>query len=161
MAMDHGRFMDLAIEEARSAAAAGDWAFGAAIVKDGEIVAVGRNTANTTGVPLHHAETMAILNACYDGRREDLIGATLYATMEPCPMCLWAIVESGIARLVLGSRHAERDGGAEGDVGGYSVEGLLAVTGRRLEIVTGIRAETCAGLAPRWPSDSTVSRPRG
>lgn len=136
------------------AAAAGDWAFGAVIVKDGRVVAAGRNTANTSGVPVHHAEMMAVLDACRAGRRADLIGATLYATMEPCPMCLWAAVESGVARVVLGSRHAERADGAVGDVGRYTAEGLLAVSGRRLDLVTGVRSEACAGLTPRWPSDS-------
>jgi len=149
---DHGRFMDLALDLARQAVAAGDWAFGAVIVRDGRLVAAGRNTAATSGVPLHHAEMMALLNACRDGRRADLAGATLYATMEPCPMCLWAIVESGIARLVLGGRHAERDDGGVGDVGGYTVERLLALSGRRLDVITGIRTEACGRLEPRWPA---------
>jgi len=149
----HERFMDLALAQARMAAAAGDGAFGAAIVRDGRVVAVGRNAANSAGVPLYHAETMALLNACRDGRRRDLVGATLYATQEPCPMCLWAMLESGIARLVLGGRHADRPDRGRADVGDYAVERLLAMTGRRLDVVTGVRTEECACLTPRWPAD--------
>lgn len=150
---EHKRFMGLALDQARAAAIAGDWAFGAAIVGDGRLVAVGRNMANSSGVPIHHAETMAILNACRDGRRDDLVGATLYATQEPCPLCLWAMLESGIARLVLGSRHADRPDQGRADVGDYSVERLLALTGRRLDVITGIGTEECARLTPRWLAD--------
>lgn len=149
----HERFMTLALEQARMAAAVGDWAFGAAIVRDGRVVAVGRNAANTSGVPLHHAETMAILNACRDGRRDNLIGATMYATQEPCPLCLWAMLECGIVRLVLGSRHADRPDQGQTDVGDYSVERMLALTGRSLDLVTGVRTEECACLTPRWPGE--------
>jgi len=149
----HHHFMGIALDEARSAAAAGDRAFGAAIVREGVVVAVGRNTANTSGVPVHHAETVAILNACRDGRRDQLVGATLYATQEPCPLCLWAMLECGIARLVLGSRHADRPDRGRADVGDYSVERLLALTQRSLDLVTGVRTEECACLAPRWPED--------
>ncbi|MBE0532588.1 MAG: hypothetical protein IH626_17330 [Rhodospirillales bacterium] len=79
----HHHFMGVALDEARSAAAAGDWAFGAAIVRDGAVVAVGRNAANTSGVPLYHAETTAILNACRDSRRDDLHPVRHAGTLSP------------------------------------------------------------------------------
>jgi|GEM_PF-5702264 len=96
---------------------------------------------------------MAILNACREGRRDDLVGATLYATQEPCPLCLWAMIESGITRLVMGSRHADRPDRGRADVGDYSVERLLALTGRSLDVITGVGTEACARLVPRWPAD--------
>ena len=69
--------------------------------------------------------------------------ATGKETVEPCPMCCWAIVTAGIERLVVGVRFADL---SNTDVGGYAVEKLLAMTGKSLEIITHIRADECRRL---------------
>ena len=62
-------------------------------------------------------------------------------------MCCWAILEANVSRLVLGGRHA---GIGRKDIGGYSVETLLKLTGRSLELVTGVRQQECQDLRLAW-----------
>ena len=62
-------------------------------------------------------------------------------------MCCWALQEAKVATLVLGARHAEM---RRTDYGGYSVEALLALTGRPMEIVTGVRTAECEAIRRNW-----------
>ncbi len=90
------RFMRLAIAEA----AKGDFPFGAVIVRDGDAFASGRNLGITHDDPTAHSEMMAIRQVIAAGRTARLRGATLYASGEPCPMCMGAIIWCGIGRVV-------------------------------------------------------------
>jgi tRNA(Arg) A34 adenosine deaminase TadA len=103
----------------------------------------GRNLVQTTRDPTAHGEMMAIRNVAAILRTTDLSGVTLYTTAEPCPMCCWAIITAKISTLVLGARHA---GFRSSDFGSYSVEALAAMTGRKLEIITGVRVRECEQL---------------
>jgi tRNA(adenine34) deaminase len=145
--MDHQHYMQLAFDDARRAYAAGNRPVAALIVRDEAIIGTGRNTVYADRDPSAHAEVAAIREACRKLDTLDLAGATLYSTLEPCPMCLWLILESKIARVVLGGRHA-----AIGrlDTGDYSVETFLALTRRPLEIVTGVLAQECVELRLQW-----------
>ena len=143
----HARFMGQALEEARVACAEGNAAVGSVIVKGDRVVGRGRNLVQTSGDPTAHAETVAIRDVCGQLETTDLSGSTCYTTMEPCPMCCWAIVVAGIDRVVLGARHVDAENATVGD---YTVEGLVAMTGRDLELTTGIMPT--AGLAGRGPS---------
>ncbi len=147
MAMDHDHFMGLALEESHKAAAEGNKAVGAVIVKEGRVVGVGHNTVDSEADPTNHAETVAIRDACRKLATADLAGCTLYTAMEPCPMCLWAIHLAGIERLVLGGRHA---GMKRTDLGDYSVEKLLELTRQSIDLVTGIRTRECEDLRRDW-----------
>ena len=80
----------------------------------------------------------------------DLNGATLYSTLEPCPMCLWLILEAKIGRVVLGARHAALK---RTDTGDYSVETFLALTKRKLDVVTGVLEQQCVDLRLQWMRD--------
>jgi tRNA(Arg) A34 adenosine deaminase TadA len=144
---DHTRFMRLAIEEGRKGESEGNRPIGSVIVSGGRVVGVGRNTVESECDPTNHAETVAIREACGKLGVTSLDGATLYTTMEPCPMCQWAIVIAGISELVLGARHADF---APHDYGDYSVERLLAMTGRRMSVVTGILQEECITIRRQW-----------
>lgn len=144
----HHLFMGLALDQARQALAEGNRAVGSVIVKDGRVVGRGRNLALSRHDPTAHAEVTAIRDACGNLGTTDLSGATCYTTVEPCPMCCWAIVSAGIQRLVLGARFA---GLENTNVGGYAVEKLLALTGRDLEIVTGLRVAECTSVRNSWP----------
>lgn len=148
MALDHDRFMGIALELSRQAAAQGNRPLGSLIVTgDGQIVAQGGNQVYSDVDPTAHGEMVVIRQGARRLNTVDLSGCTLYTAMEPCPMCCWAIIEANISRLVLGGRHA---GIGRKDIGGYSVETLLALTGRPLELVTGIRTDECEALRLAW-----------
>lgn len=143
MQPDHTAFMDRAIVLAREAIEAGDGPAGCVIVAQGEVVGEGRNRVRTSHDPTAHAELLAVRAAAARLGRPDLSGLTLYATMEPCPMCCGALFSAKISTLVLGARHAQF---RTTELGAYSVEALAAMTGRTLEIVTGIREVECRDL---------------
>jgi tRNA(adenine34) deaminase len=90
------QFMRMAIEEARQ----GDYPFGAVIVRDGAVIARGRNLGRATGDPTAHGEMVAIRQCVADRNAAALRGATLYTSGEPCAMCMGAILWCGIGRLV-------------------------------------------------------------
>jgi tRNA(Arg) A34 adenosine deaminase TadA len=96
------RFMRLALEEA----ALGDYPFGAVIVRDGEVLARGRNLGKQQD-PTAHGEMVAIRNFLAAHGPEKLKGTTLYTSGESCPMCMGAIVWCGISRVVYGASIAE------------------------------------------------------
>ena len=145
--MDHIHYMQLAFEDARRAYAAGNRPVAALIVRDDSIIGRGCNTVYADHDPSAHAEVAAIRVACRDLKTLELTGTTLYCTLEPCPMCLWMILESKIKRLVLGARHAALK---RTDIGGYSVETFLALTRRRLDVVTGLLEQECVDLRLKW-----------
>jgi tRNA(adenine34) deaminase len=97
-------FMQIALAEARKAFVAGEIPVGAAIVKDGRIVALARNENRERNNPVGHAEIIAIETACAATGNERLTDCDLYATKEPCAMCAGAIVHARIRRLVIGAR---------------------------------------------------------
>ena len=139
--------MQLAFEDARRACAAGNRPVAAIIVRDDAIIGSGCNTVYADRDPSAHAEVAAIRAACRKLDTLELAGATLYSTLEPCPMCLWMILEAKIARVVLGARHAALK---RQDTGDYSVETFLALTRRPLEIVTGVMEQECVDLRLQW-----------
>ena len=99
------RFMRIALEEA----ALGDdpYFFGAVIVRDGEVLARGRNLWNQQQDPTAHGEMVAIRRFLAEHGMEKLKGTTLYSSGESCPMCMGAIIWCGIARVVYGASIAQ------------------------------------------------------
>lgn len=96
-------FMKQAIAEAEKAFTDGEVPVGAVIVKDGEIIASGRNKRENGKNALYHAEIEAIDNACKALGGWRLIGCSMYVTLEPCPMCAGAIINSRIEKVVFGA----------------------------------------------------------
>ena len=90
------KYMRLALSEARAALAQGEIPVGCVIAKDGGVIASAHNLVRQTGDVTAHAEMLAIRQA----GRYALKGATMYVTLEPCPMCAGALALSGISRLV-------------------------------------------------------------
>ena len=90
------RFMRIAIAQARS----GDFPFGAVIVRDGKVIAEGRNLGRTTDDPTAHGEMVAIHRCAARHGSKSMRGATLYTSGEPCVMCMGAILWCGFGRLV-------------------------------------------------------------
>jgi tRNA(adenine34) deaminase len=89
-------FMRMAISEATKA----DFPFGAVIVRDGDVLATGRNLGKTTNDPTAHGEMVAIRRFVAARPAAELQGTTLYTSGEPCPMCMSAILWCGIGRVV-------------------------------------------------------------
>lgn len=96
-------FMKRAIELARKAGELGEVPIGAVVVKNGEIIAEGYNLRESERLSTAHAEIYAIDAACKRLGGWRLFGCTLYVTLEPCPMCAGAIVNSRIDRVVYGA----------------------------------------------------------
>ncbi|NEU32673.1 tRNA adenosine(34) deaminase TadA [bacterium LRH843] len=99
----HTRWMNFAILEAQKAEKIGEVPIGAVIVKDNEVIATAFNRRETTKQAVAHAELMAITDACEKLDSWRLTGCTLYVTLEPCPMCAGAIVQSRIDTVVYGA----------------------------------------------------------
>lgn len=95
--------MHEAIAEANAAAALGEVPIGAVIAQDGVIIARGHNLRETDKHALAHAEIVAINEACRKLGGWRLPNCTLYVTLEPCPMCAGAIINSRIDRVVFGA----------------------------------------------------------
>ncbi len=138
-------FMARALELAGKAFEAGDTPIGAVLVLGGKIIGEGYNKRNALHHPLEHAELEAIdQGARYmgDWRLEE---TCLYVTLEPCPMCAGAIVQSRIPRVVIGAMNPKA--GCAG-----SVVDLLRMPGfnHQAEVVTGVMAEESADLLKRF-----------
>ena len=96
---DDRRFMQMAIELSVKNIDEGGGPFGAVIVKEGKVVATGANRVVPNNDPTAHAEVVAIRNACRELATFDLSGCTVYASCEPCPMCLGAIYWAHLDRI--------------------------------------------------------------
>ncbi len=107
-------FMRLALEQARQAGAAGEVPVGAVVVRNGELIASGRNASIDNQDPTAHAEVVALRAAARRLGNYRLDGCTLYVTLEPCAMCSGAMLHSRLARVVFGA--ADPKTGAAGSV---------------------------------------------
>jgi tRNA(adenine34) deaminase len=137
----HEEGMRLAIEQARLAEAHGDVPIGAAILRDGEPLALAGNERELRRDPTAHAEILAIRAAAGALGGWRLPGTTLYVTLEPCAMCAGAIVLARIPTVVIGT--ADPKAGAAGSVLDVLAEPAL---NHRPEVIAGVRAGECAGL---------------
>ena len=102
--MTDEQLMDLALEQARLAAALGEVPVGAVVALNGEPIAMAHNTRETEKNALHHAELPAIDKACQALGGWRLWNCELFVTLEPCPMCGGAIINSRIKRVVYGAK---------------------------------------------------------
>lgn len=100
-------YMIIALSEARKAATEGEVPVGAVIVKGGEIIAETRNNREQTGDATGHAELLAIRRACEALGGWHLEKCTLYVTLEPCPMCMGAIINSRMGKVIYGAKDAK------------------------------------------------------
>lgn len=134
-------YMREAIKQAKKAAAIGDVPIGCVIVKDGQIVARSYNKRNKNKSVLAHAETLAIEKAAKKQGDFRLDGYTLYVTLEPCQMCAGAIIQSRIARVVIGAMNPKA--GCAG-----SILNLLQIPrfNHQAEITAGVCEEECSAM---------------
>ena len=133
--------MDAALQEATRAAACGEVPVGAVVVHGGDIIARAHNRRESDRDPLAHAEILALRGAAAALGRWRLAGCTLVVTLEPCPMCAGAIVNSRLDRLVFGARDPRA--GAAGSLMDVVRDSRL---NHRAEVVEGIRQEACGAV---------------
>ena len=93
-------YLQLAIDQANKSVFEGGFPAGAIIVKDGKVIGEGISIGNILNDPTSHGETQCVRNACKNVQSSDLSGATLYASMETCAMCLNSCMWAGISRIV-------------------------------------------------------------
>jgi len=138
--MKHSDFMAAALEQARECLQSGDVPVGAVVVKDGEIIAFGRNRREEMSSAVLHAEIEAIEAACRRLGSWRLSGCDLYVTLEPCPMCAGAVINSRIGRVFFGAY----------DIKGGAVDSVTRLFdmpfNHHVEYYGGISEENCAKI---------------
>jgi tRNA(adenine34) deaminase len=136
---DDAAWMELALEQAALAAAAGEVPVGALVIKDGEVLGRGHNRNLLDDDPTAHAEIVAMRQAAARLGNHRLTGCTMVATIEPCAMCAGALIHARIARLVYGA--SDPKAGAAG-----SVLQVINHPGlnHRMEVTAGVLAEKCS-----------------
>lgn len=139
--LDDQRWMRYAIRLAERAQTYGEVPVGAVLVKDGQCIAEGWNCPIQTNDPSAHAEIVALRNGGASLQNYRLVDSTLFVTLEPCVMCIGAIVQARIKRLVFGAQ----------DPGRGAVTSVLQLSdmdflNHRVEWQGGVLGESCAAL---------------
>ena len=134
-------WMERAVAEARRAGDAGEVPVGAVIVREGELLAAAGNAPVGSHDPSGHAEIRALRQAAQREGNYRLPGTTLYVTLEPCLMCVGALVHARVARVVFGAADP-KSGAAQSVVEGFALPGL----NHRPVVAGGVLSEECAGL---------------
>ena len=137
--MNTTKFMQLALNEAKKSGE--DLPIGCVIVKNGEIIASAHNEKELTENPTAHAEMLCIKRASKVlGARMN--GCEMYVTLEPCPMCMWAILEARVDKLFFGAYDSL--------YGGSTVLNLKDLANSKIEIKGGILEEECSALIKNY-----------
>ena len=138
-------WMELALEQAKLAATAGEVPVGALVIKEGEILGRGHNRNLLDDDPTAHAEIVALREAAAKVGNHRLNGCTLVATIEPCAMCAGALVHARIARLVYGA--PDPKAGAAGSVLQVLNHPQL---NHRMEIRAGVLSDQCSEILQQF-----------
>lgn len=139
--MNHEYWMKEAIEEARKAEQIKEVPIGAVVVWKDQIIGRGYNLRETSLDPTSHAEMIAIREASEHLQAWRLLDCSLYVTLEPCPMCAGAIVQSRIPQVIYGT--PDPKAGCAGTLMNLLQEERF---NHQVEVISGIMQEECAGL---------------
>ena len=139
------RFMRLALELAAGAGAVGEVPVGAVVVRAGEVIGRGANARESTKDPTAHAELVALRQASRVLGSWRLDDATLYVTLEPCPMCAGALVMARLRRLVFGA--SDPKAGSCGSLYNLCSDPRL---NHEVDVVRGLRAQEASDLMSDW-----------
>jgi len=140
MLKDDCYFMRRAMAQAKKAADRGEVPVGAVVVKDGTIIGCGWNRPISKKDPTAHAEVVALRAAARKLGNYRLTGCDLYVTLEPCPMCLGAVIQARVRRLIYGA--PDPKSGAVRSIMQFPFQKL----NYRPDIVAGILADGCGRL---------------
>jgi len=142
MTEDNIKFMKLAIKEAKKAGQKAEVPIGAVLVAEsGDILSLSHNQAITLADPTAHAEISALRQAAQKILNYRLLGTTLYVTIEPCMMCMGAIVHARVAKVVFGAQDLKW--GAAGSLYNFAEDVRL---NHRPEIIQGVCQDECRAL---------------
>lgn len=130
-----------AMKEAQKAADKQEVPIGAVIVKDNKIIARGHNLKETASDAAAHAEMIAIRKACRKLENWRLLNSTIYVTLEPCLMCMGALIQARVSRLVFGCYDPKA--GACGSLYDVSDDRRL---NHRIEVARGVMADECGKM---------------
>jgi tRNA(adenine34) deaminase len=135
---DHAHYMRLALAQAARACEAGEVPVGAVLVMNGEVVATGYNQPIAAHDPTAHAEIVALREAARRVGNYRLTGATLYVTVEPCLMCVGAMVHARVETVVYGAPEP-RAGALGSSLAAHEAPGL----NHRLQVAAGVLESEC------------------
>ncbi len=127
------KYFDILLKETKKETF--DIPIGAMIVKNNEIISIQTNKIEKNNSYLSHAEILAIKEANEKLQTSKLFDCDMYATLEPCPMCAWAIINSKIKNLFFGSYDMQ--------YGGFSVLKLNNLARSKINIIGGIKEDEC------------------
>jgi tRNA(adenine34) deaminase len=140
--------MRLALDEARKAQAAGEVPVGAILVFGGEVIGAGFNQPIASHDPTAHAEIVALRAAALRAGNYRLTGASLYVTVEPCLMCVGAMVHARVSLVVYGAREPKA-GAIASMTSAHELDGL----NHRLQAIGGVMEEDCRAMVQAFFRD--------
>jgi tRNA(adenine34) deaminase len=143
---DDSHFMRIAIEEAQAGLASGEQPFGTVITRNNSIVCQTHSLKVTTFDPTAHAEALAVRTASQKLQQRNLADCHVYTTCEPCPMCLGAMLNAGVRRLVVGARLSDLSANSVFNFGSYSAESFATMMNWDLKIDSGVLGHECIRL---------------
>ena len=142
----HIDYMRLALQEAKKAGQFDEVPVGAVLVSEaGEVLAAARNRTIELCDPTAHAEVIALREAAGKTRNYRLLNTTLYVTIEPCPMCMGALVHARVARLVFGAKDPKW--GAAGSLYNVAQDRRL---NHQVEVIAGVCEPECRELVQEF-----------
>jgi tRNA(adenine34) deaminase len=153
MSLTDKDFMAAALVRARIARTRGEVPVGAVVVQDGVVIGEGFNQPIGTNDPTAHAEIMALREAAHRVGNYRLPGAQLYVTIEPCQMCVGAMIHARIARVVYGTREPKA-GAIESAMRAHEHPSL----NHRMEVTGGVLEEECRSLIQAFFAERRESK---
>lgn len=139
--MNDPDYMQRALELAQQAALAGEVPVGAVLVQDDQIIAEAHNAPISHHDPSAHAEMLALRQAGQKQQAYRLPGTTLYVTLEPCPMCIGAMIHARVSRVVFGAADPKT-----GACGGAMALHDHSSHNHQIEVTAGVMATECGAL---------------
>lgn len=143
--MNHEPFMTAALREAEKAYRKKEAPVGAVAVKDGKIVARAHNMRESRNDPLGHAEIYLLSKLSKKLKGWRMAGVTVYVTLEPCLMCMGALLQARVPRLVFGAMDPKA--GACGSLYDLSQDARM---NHRIEVVSGVLSDECSNILRRF-----------
>lgn len=153
LASEHETFMRLALEQALDGLRAGEVPVGAVVVAEGRVVGAGFNQPIGSHDPTAHAEILALRNAAAAAGNYRLTGARLYVTVEPCLMCVGAMIHARVGLLVFGAPEP-KSGAVMSAFAAHELPGL----NHRIAVVGGVLEEECRHVIQRFFQDRRTAR---
>ena len=152
MTDDNSIFMKLALDEAKNAGQKNEVPIGAVVVdSNGSVMAAAHNQVITRADGTAHAEILALRAACAAANNYRLPGTTLFVTVEPCPMCMGAIIHARVAKLVFGA--FDPKWGAAGSLYNFATDDRF---NHQPEVISGVCEEACRRLMVAFFRDKRV-----